>query len=142
MRTRHKSDRAERSVFIGIAIGTLAAMLALLAGAAVMTTLQLNETIGTDSAAMASMAVTFLAAFIGAFTAIKVAGGEKRLLLGGSTAAVLVLVIVGTNMLLLDGSLPGFWGGSVAVLLGAALSFLLTGQRKTRSAMHRKMRSR
>lgn len=142
MRTRHKTERTERSVMISIAIGVLAAMLILLAGAMVMTTLFLNETVGLSNNGVAAAAVTLLAAFVGSFAAIKVAGGEKRLLAGGCTALVMIAVIVGANVLFLDSSFQRFWGGAAAVLVGALLSLLLTGQRKMRSARHRKVRSR
>jgi hypothetical protein len=132
----------KRSVGVAIALGVLLSVAVLLAGAAVLTTMILNETIGLDSGGFASFIIVFLAAFLGSVIATNVAGGKKRALITGCSALALFLVLTGANILFFNSVFPGIIGSLTAIVVGSALPLLLIGHKGNRSKRHHKIHYR
>ena len=142
MRTRRKKEINHKSTVSAFLTGVLVSVAVLLAGAAVLTTMIINESIDLSSSAIVVYAVTMVAVFLGSFMAVKITRGENRIGIAGGTALIDFAVLVCTNVLFFDSDFHGVIGSLIATLAGAVLTLLLTASRGKRRIRRSKVHSR
>lgn len=142
MRTRRKKEINHKSTVSAFVTGVLVSVAVLLAGAAVLTTMIINESIDLSSSAIVVYAVTMVAVFLGSFMAVKIAREENRIGIAGGTALIDFAVLVCTNVLFFDSDFHGVIGSLIATLAGAVLTLLLTASRGKRRIGRSKVHSR
>ena len=141
MKTRHAPDRKKRSMTVGVLTGILIFAFITVAGAILLTSLLIGDKLSLDAGKYILYFVLMLSAFLGAITAGKMIG-EKRLLVCGVIAAVILFVLVGVNILFYDGQFHGLGMTVLMVLTGCTLANVVSLKGKGNKLRRRKSYSR
>ena len=142
MKNKRSATKSDRSLVFGITAGSVISVIAMIAGSVLLSTLLLNETLSLNSSKFAVNIVQFLAVSIGAISAMKLTGSQKKLIAAGMTVFILLFILVGGNILIYDGDFQGIVGGIIAALLGLCVSILSQLPSKSGGVRRKKLYSR
>lgn len=116
-KNRHMTSSAKLTelpaAIIGIATATLISFLLTVA----LTSLVMNGTVGESSTGPYIFAIRTIASAIGCFLGALLLNG-KYLIIAGTIALGYLAVLIGTGIILYDGSFNNMLSGTVSVLLG------------------------
>lgn len=141
MKYKHSADKKTGSMATGIALGVVAELLLALIGVIVMTTLILDEKIPLSSGKIANAAVLLLSAFAGCVLANKIVR-QKPLIVCASTAFIFLIILICGNILIYDGRFNGLWGSAAMVVIGSAISCMISTRVSTKSKRRKRVGSR
>ena len=126
-----KSKAVNRNFAMEIAKGALAALIIAVVSACVCAVFIQRQTVSESSSGIWVLITLALASFVGCLIS---SGriGEKRIIVSAITAAVLFFVLLASGILFFDGSMHGLGGNLAAILIGAAISSLLSIKKSTK----------
>lgn len=129
------------SLVVGTAIGVGVCIVAALGLSAAVAELVLSEKIAEGSIGFVALGILFLSGLTGSLIAAKLVGRMPAIVCA-TVAGAFFLVLVGGNMLFLDGQLGGIGGGLLTLLASYGVVCLLSLQKGKRKRKYKKMRSR
>lgn len=126
------------SLAAGAAIGVGICIIVALGLSAAVAGLLLSEKIAEGSLGLVSLGILFLSGWSGSLIAAKLVGRMPAIVCGAVVGAFL-LILVGGNMLFLDGQIDGIGGGLLALLASYGVACLLSLPKGKRGLKHKKI---
>lgn len=117
-------ERKNKSTSQSIAIGTGISLLVSIIGAAIATSMVLNETASEGAMNIISLVIQWFASALGSLAAGKIAG-EKYALIVGITSGIYLLFLAAINIMFFDGIFVNIWLSLLCVAIGAAAACAL-----------------
>ncbi len=142
MSTKRKAELPEKILPIGIALGTVAALIVTMLGAALLSWLISTEKIAQQGMGYGVMIIIFLASAAGAAIAVRLVG-RQRMIVCLVVAAAYFLLLLSVTALFFDGQYQGV-GVTGLLMLGGSLFVGLLGLRgdNKRAGKKHKIRNR